>query len=575
MDDHHNTLPALAPAGPTWLPAGYTEHADGISYQPSMDYEAIFVCSPLRVVAAFADARSKGWGLLIVVTDPAKTEHEIAVFNEMLDVQQQKVIGALAKLGLKLGSNPKAKNLLVNLLKQAAPKKHLTSVTQPGWVDEDFRTFSLGGAALGKDEVLPLYEDVTQRRVGFGVDGTLEGWRTDLGEKCRGNPMMILAASLSFSAPLLKIVGMDGGGLHFRGMTSSGKSTLLRLAASVWGSPELVLQWRATDNGLEALAPFHNDLLLPLDEIGVITPRHLSAAIYMLSNGKAKARMSKEARLADVATWRIAIISSGELSVQDHLASGNLATKEGQEARLIDVEADTRTFGVFDDIYGASDPGQFAKDIQAAAASHFGAVGREFLEKLSRALGSEDYKQVLRAKVADFHGTLVSRVSAADAGIAGRVASRFALIALAGELATLWGLTGWVKGDAKDAALEAFCDWHDRWAGEDLEAAATLIEKLQAFLDHNTAEIVDAKTFAADQTKAGFLHADKIWLPDVSWRSIFPGSAGEEAAKQLATCRVLLPGDGRHLQRKGPRCIPGRRRFYTIDPKQLDALLPK
>lgn len=575
MIDHNDTPPELASDGLTWLPPGYTEQSDGIRFQPNANGEAIFVCTPLRVIATFADATSKGWGQLVTVTDPAGVTHEIPVYNEMLDGPQQKVIAQLAKLGMKVGSDTKARKLLVDLLKLSEPQKRMTSVTQPGWVDDDFRTFSLSQTTLGEGVVLPLYEDAGQRRSGIGAEGTLESWRTQLGEKCRGNSMMIVAVSLAFSAPLLKILNMDGGGLHFRGLSSSGKSTLLRLAASVWGSPALVQQWRATDNGLEALAPSYNDLLLPLDEMGVITPQHLNATIYMLSNGRAKVRMSKDVRLDDAAKWRIALISSGELSVEEHLASANLQTKEGQEVRLIDIEADTRKFGVFDDIHGASDPGQFAASIQAAASCDFGAVGRCFLEKLAGRARLQAFRERLRPKVAEFARTLLSHVSTTPDGIVGRVAKRFALIGLAGELATLWGLTNWVEGEAKAAVIEAFRDWHDRWVGDDLEAAATQIKKLKAFLDDHAGEFVDAEAFATDQTKAGFLYADKVCLPEGSWRGIFPGSAGQEAARQLATCRVLSPGDDRHLQRKGPRCIPGRPRFYTIDPMRLDALVPK
>jgi putative DNA primase/helicase len=575
MTDQNHTFPALTSDDLTWLPPGYTEQSDGIYFQSHEDGDPIFVCSLLRVIATFADSKSTGWGQLITVTDPADVTHEIPIFNELLDGPQQKVISQLAKLGLKVGSDPKAKKLLIELLKLSQPQKRITSVSQPGWVDDDFRTFSLGQTTLGERPVLPLYEGASQRRSAFVADETLERWRSELGEKCRGNPMMILAVSLAFSAPLLKIVGMDGGGLHFRGQSSSGKSTLLRLAASVWGSSGLVNQWRATSNGLEALAASYNDLLLPLDELSEITPRHLNETIYMLSHGKAKTRMSKEISLDEAATWRLALISSGELSVKEHLAAANLEIKEGQEVRLIDIEADARMYGVFDDIHGASDPGEFAASVQEAASRNFGAVGRSFLEKLLARSKSKDFREQLRRKLAEHQGILLSHLSPAPDTMAGRVAKRFALIGLAGELATQWGLTGWAKGEAKEAVIEAFREWHDRWIGDDAETAQGPMRKLKDFLNTHTGKLVDSETFAVDQTNPGFLHADKVCLDEGIWRSVFPGSAGQDAARRLAGCRVLIRGDGGHLQRRGPRCIPGRPRFYTIDPKRLDALLPK
>jgi len=135
---------------------------------------------------------------------------------------------------------------------------------------------------------------------------------------------MILAASLAFSGPLLAPLGQLGGGLHFRGASSSGKTTLLNLAASVWGDRQLITQWRATTNGLEAIAATLNDMLLPLDEIAEILPRELHQAIYMLANGTGKARMTKEVVLADQARWRLALISSGEISVDEKLKEAGL-----------------------------------------------------------------------------------------------------------------------------------------------------------------------------------------------------------------------------------------------------------
>lgn len=528
----------------------------------------------MRVIATFVDSRSQGWGQLVTVTDRAGETHEIPLLNETLDGPQQKVVAQLSKLGLRVGSDKKAKKLLVDLLKLSEPDNRMMSVTQPGWVGDDFGSFSLGQTSLGVGEVLPLYEGAGHRQSTLVAEGSVENWTSELGEKCCVNPMMILAASLAFSAPLLKIVDMDGGGLHFRGQSSSGKSTLLRLAASVWGAPGLISQWRATSNGLEGLAASHNDLLLPLDEIGEITHRELNATVYMLSHGKAKVRMSKDLSPDDRATWRLALISSGELSVEDHLASASLVIKEGQEVRLIDIEADTRTFGVFDDIHGALDPGQFASNIQAAASVSFGMIGRSFLMKLMAGSRSDIFRQRLRRKVAEHQHALLTHVSTARDGIVSRVAKRFALIGIAGELATQMELTGWAKGEAKKAAIEAFCDWHERWVGDDVDAAARSMRNLKAFFDDHAGEFVDPATFATDQTKPGFRYTDKVCLPESTWRGIFAGSAGQDAARQLAACRVLIK-EGRHFQRKGPQSISGRPRFYTIDPKRLDALVPK
>ena len=74
---------------------------------------------------------------------------------------------------------------------------------------------------------------------------------------------------------------MEGGGFSFEGGSSSGKTTALQVAASVWGGPGHVKSWRVTDNALEGVAALHNDGLLILDEVGQVNARVLSEAAYM------------------------------------------------------------------------------------------------------------------------------------------------------------------------------------------------------------------------------------------------------------------------------------------------------
>lgn len=70
------------------------------------------------------------------------------------------------------------------------------------------------------------------------------------------------ALSCSFAGPLLKLAGLEGGCFAFEGGSSSGKTTALKVAASVWGGEAHVRAWRTTDNGLEGLAALHNDNVL-------------------------------------------------------------------------------------------------------------------------------------------------------------------------------------------------------------------------------------------------------------------------------------------------------------------------
>ena len=79
-----------------------------------------------------------------------------------------------------------------------------------------------------------------------------------------------LALELKGIGLLLEPGGLEGGGLHFFGPSSCGKTIALKVAGSVCGGGGkhgYIRQWRATDNALEGTAAAHCDNLLCLDEI--------------------------------------------------------------------------------------------------------------------------------------------------------------------------------------------------------------------------------------------------------------------------------------------------------------------
>jgi uncharacterized protein (DUF927 family) len=96
--------------------------------------------------------------------------------------------------------------------------------------------------------------------------------------------------SAALSGFLLDLAGMDSGGFHFWGHSSTGKTTIMRAAWSVCGAPSGVRTWRSTANALEAISALHNDACLCLDEIGQASGRVVSEAAYLLANGQGKSR---------------------------------------------------------------------------------------------------------------------------------------------------------------------------------------------------------------------------------------------------------------------------------------------
>lgn len=120
---------------------------------------------------------------------------------------------------------------------------------------------------------------MTAHEHSFRQAGTLESWQENVARYAVGNSRLVLAISAAFAGPLVGPCSAEGGGLHFKGASSTGKSTALHVAGSVWGGGDsngYVRSWRATANGLEGVSMGHCDTLLCLDELSQLAAKMLA-----------------------------------------------------------------------------------------------------------------------------------------------------------------------------------------------------------------------------------------------------------------------------------------------------------
>ena len=261
--------------------------------------------------------------------------------------------------------------------------------------------------------------------------------------------------STGFAAPLLALLGEESGGLHFRGVSSEGKTTALLVAATVWGEPGRLERWRSTANALEGVALAHNHNLLCLDELKEVDPREAGGVAYMLANGTGKRRGQPHGGTRPRLTWRFLFLSTGEMSLEQHIAEAGQRIYAGQEVRLVDVPADAGAgYGLFEDLHGAQGSKAFADQLREATTRHYGHAGRAFVAALS-----QDRAENVTTAQQLRDGFVAQQVPAGASGQVYRVAQRFGLIGAAGELATAARITGWPEGAALEAAARCFQDW--------------------------------------------------------------------------------------------------------------------
>ena len=558
------------------LPEGRSIHSDGSVYRTEPAKKAgqepsqVLVCSAVRVTELFRNRDGSGWGRRIVVTSPDGREHVLSVLDDRLETHATAVINQLVYHGLRIGTGPKAWAHVIDTLKLWEPEKVLFATNRRGWADDASDAFVLSdGRVIGNPDVISVATDLSPLADAIKSRGELADWKAGVGALCVGNPLMLAAVSLAFVGPLLELLGRDGGGLHLRGVSSRGKTTLQRAAASVWGAPEFVQGWRTTANALEGTAAACNGMLLVLDELAEVDGRHLFDAVYMLANGKGKARANSYGQVGAVRRWKLAMLSSGEIGVAEKIAEGGRRMMGGQEVRLLDIAADARLHGAFDDLHGCTDGAAFAKQVTSQAATSYGTAGPAYVEWLLR-----DQKlpvETIRKLLMGFRNLAGDRFEIPSDGLTSRAVDWFALIAVAGHLATLAGITGWAKGSATEGALEVLGEWLDARAPDAVGVDGAVVDRTRRFLAANASEFLTPGPLTAGATTPmGWRDANLFYIPAATWKLIHDGCDPEIAGRALLREDLLLPGDGANLMPKGPRSIEGRPRFYTVKARILD-----
>lgn len=138
----------------------------------------------------------------------------------------------------------------------------------------------------------------------------------------------ILAAS--FAAPLLRIVKQRIFFVYNWGGSKGGKTAALKAALSAWGDPErLMVNFNATQVGLERTAAFYCDLPLGIDERQLAGNRQgeLEKIVYMIASGKGKLRGAKGGGVQTTHGWRTVALATGEEPLSTDTSQTGVSTR--------------------------------------------------------------------------------------------------------------------------------------------------------------------------------------------------------------------------------------------------------
>jgi uncharacterized protein (DUF927 family) len=449
---------------------GFRMTPHGLYYDSgNPDKPPMWLSPPFEIVAQTRNGEDKAWGLLLRWYDPDGNVHEWAMPKSALGGGAEEIWRTLLDGGLAIASSRGAREKLAHYLSTAKSTVRARGLVRTGWyLDPPVVAFVLPDKTYGETAYERIrWQTENQGETLYRVAGGLEEWQREIGRRCVGNSRLLTSVSAAFGAPLLRLmVDEPGGGVHFVGPSQLGKTTLLRVAGSVWGGGGIngyLITWRTTSNSLEANAEAHCDALLCLDELGEVTPRELGAAAYMLANGSGKGRGRRDGSARRRAEWVLLFLSSGEVTLAEKIAEdGSKRVRAGQEVRFVDIPSDAgKGHGVFENLHGFPRGAELAEELRQATLKYYGAPIRRFLELLIQRHGSDlqRFKACLKQSREDF---LARQIPNPVSGQVRSVCSRFALFAAGGELATEFGVTGWPQGEADGAAGTCFRAWLDR-----------------------------------------------------------------------------------------------------------------
>lgn len=363
-------LPDTAPGPISRLvvPPGYVILSDGIAGPPRPDTdERPLVSSRPVYLAATVRSVTDGEYHSDVVWRSPDGRWDRGTFPRHV-LADSRALVKLARRGLPVDSGTAA--ALVKYL-TAFERANLSSSVEMaadalGWQGERGRYGFLWGATClgGAGDVRLLAEaGKSQLAEAYRAGGTLERWRDEVWQPIQAHPRVALGVYAAVAPVVFGIVkSAPGFVVDWAGRSTGGKTTTLRVAASVWGDPaQLIKSWSATANAIEHLASFSAYLPTMLDDTKEARqyPSRVIGAVYQVTGLQSKLRASPDG-LRTTSAFRTVLLSTGEAPIT------SFGADTGAAARVLAV----RGFP-----FSAEDSRAVADGLNASTLTHFGHVG--------------------------------------------------------------------------------------------------------------------------------------------------------------------------------------------------------
>lgn len=482
-------------------PSGHVFILDAEYLTVITDKREFKLCSYIEVEAEGSDRNEAGRCRLVRFKNShGKFKERIVTLSELV-TQPNQVLAQLVDAGLSLycgnsqgGKTQGGLSHIVEFITTRAVHSFFRTTDSYGWLELG-KKFIIPNATFGDaDGQETIYNGETEHAPQYGQGGTLQQWQDTIGTNAKHSSRVAFAVCMAFASPLLRFTNEGSGGFHLVGKSSKGKSTALRAGVSVWGQVledggEMKVSWNATGNGLELAAKSHTDLPLFIDELGQGENARVDfeQVIYMLGNGVGKRRMTKDAKGSTLSNWRLLFLSAGEYTaaqMMERLKRRDVAT--GAEIRMATIDAIpvSEDLGVFESVPRGMNSKELADTFAEFGSRFYGTAGVAFMEALIADVARRGGVEVMREHIAKGVADWVNVHARHYNGQILRVAKRFALVAVAGELATEYGVLPWSTGEASnfaDTCFRSFVENFETSEQKELRLCQGVIDYVVAF----------------------------------------------------------------------------------------------
>ena len=367
----------------------------------------------------------------------------------------EKIRRELCARDARLPEDRKASLAFVETLLRATPKQAVKVVCKPGFRD-GATGFVMPARMYGTAERRFVWDDNFVDPAFGEINGGLPEYSEGVLIPALGSPPLCfviltgLAAMLSSYAEQRDGLGKllpEGAIFHLAADSSAGKTLCARVAQSLFGSPEVVIDYEVTARGVAEACYARNDLLMVLDdtETAALEDNELFRVMMLigqrLPSGRAKTIARSAAKAGFPAmNWFCFGVSTGP-ETQADLAQRLGKKRHGQRVRFIDLPVSPNDRGgIFARVLGdaqkeVENRGELIKKIEAAISQNHGVL----IDAWVLFLLSCDHSARIRSMVEKF----VELTGAGENGLEARFARKFGVIYAAGLLAVKGGLLPW------------------------------------------------------------------------------------------------------------------------------------